>query len=77
MSDTLPPREWFAPAGAVWVCIACGKWAQVRDKVGEESCFMNAILASNNDTLKLNGAGRVLQCDTFYRCRDEAPPTLR
>lgn len=77
MSDTLPPREWIAPDGALWVCIACGKHARERDKVGDESCFMNAVLMKDDRTLFIAN-GRVYQCDTFYRCPlPEEPPTLR
>lgn len=37
-------REWTAPDGQVWVCQMCGKHNKRRDKVGDESCFLNAVL---------------------------------
>ena len=35
---------WTAPAGTVWVCGACGKHGPQRDRIGDESCFLNAVL---------------------------------
>lgn len=34
----------IAPDGQLWVCGACGKSGKDRVKVGDESCFLNAIL---------------------------------
>lgn len=36
--------EYDAPEGQVWVCAACGKHGKNRVKIGDESCFMNAVL---------------------------------
>lgn len=33
-----------APEGQIWVCAACGKSARNRANVGDESCFLNAVL---------------------------------
>ena len=33
-----------APEGQVWVCGACGKFGKNRIDVGDESCFLNAVL---------------------------------
>jgi hypothetical protein len=37
-------RRATAPAGAVWVCGACGRNGKRRDKIGDESCYLNATL---------------------------------
>lgn len=36
--------EYNAPEGQVWVCGACGKSNKNRVNVGDESCFLNAVL---------------------------------
>ncbi len=36
--------EYEAPVGQVWVCGACGRTGQNRTTVGDESCFLNAVL---------------------------------
>jgi hypothetical protein len=36
--------EYDAPAGQVWVCGACGKNGPNRVNIGDESCFLNAVL---------------------------------
>lgn len=41
---TNTPPEWIAPEGAIWVCGACGRNGRIRDTIGDESCFLNAIL---------------------------------
>lgn len=51
------PAEWTAPEGAVWVCGACGKHGPQRDRVGDESCFMHAVLCKA-DSLILGPDGR-------------------
>jgi hypothetical protein len=33
-----------APKGQIWVCAACGKSNSNRVNVGDESCFLNAVL---------------------------------
>lgn len=37
-----------APAGQVYVCGACGRQNKNRTKVGDESCFLNAVLCLEN-----------------------------
>lgn len=36
--------EWTAPHGAEWMCMACGRHGKERDRVGDESCYLNAVL---------------------------------
>jgi hypothetical protein len=36
--------EYASPDGQVWVCGACGKASRNRMIVGDESCFLNAVL---------------------------------
>lgn len=43
-------QKYEAPAGAIWVCRACGKTAKNRTEVGDESCFMNASLCYETHT---------------------------
>jgi len=54
------PRAWQAPPDTVWVCQACGKFADRRDKVGDESCFLWAVLC-DRDSLVLAADGRARQ----------------
>lgn len=54
-------EEWSegdAPEGAVWVCPCCGKYNKNRYRVGDESCYINAVLAYE-DSLKIE-KGRVV-----------------
>jgi hypothetical protein len=48
MSQNSLDRNWEkkydAPEGAVWVCGACGKNGRNSTRIGDESCFMNAVL---------------------------------
>jgi hypothetical protein len=37
-------RQYDAPDGQLWVCGACGKSNRNRVNVGDESCFLNAVL---------------------------------
>ena len=48
----------IAPVGQVWVCGACGKYSSNRYNVGDESCYMNAVLCYE-DSLKIEN-GRVV-----------------
>lgn len=34
--------RWKAKEGYLWVCLACGRFGTERDKIGDESCFLNA-----------------------------------
>lgn len=36
--------KYEAPEGAIWICAACGKKNRNRAMVGDESCFLNAVL---------------------------------
>lgn len=65
--------ERFAPAGAIWVCSACGKTSE-HDSYGidgkhdhgwDESCALNAVLCRNDDTLKRGPDGRVVAAEPF------------
>lgn len=42
--------EYFAPEGSIWVCAACGKYGSDRAWIGDESCFMNAVLCKDTGT---------------------------
>ena len=37
-------NSYNAPEGQIWVCGACGKKNKNRVEVGDESCFLNAVL---------------------------------
>lgn len=37
-----------APTGAIWVCGACGRVSKNRASVGDESCFLNAVLCHDD-----------------------------
>jgi hypothetical protein len=50
--------EWDAPDGATFVCGACGKHGQQRDRIGDESCFLNAILCETSSLVVVNGMVR-------------------
>jgi hypothetical protein len=62
MSD----KDRIAPPGSLWVCLACGKWAE--DKYGmqgdhsrgwDESCMLNSVLAKRSE-LNYHDDGRVI-----------------
>lgn len=36
--------QYLAPEGQTWVCSACGRYNRNRADVGDESCFLNAVL---------------------------------
>ena len=40
----MPKDDWRAPPETVWVCHACGKSGGERDRIGDEACFLNAVL---------------------------------
>jgi len=44
MSESDWKEDYEAPQGQVWVCGACGKTSNNRTTVGDESCFLNAVL---------------------------------
>jgi hypothetical protein len=44
MRDKTWKTKYNAPPGQVWVCAACGKHGQNRVDIGDESCFLNAVL---------------------------------
>lgn len=43
-------KAYEAPEGQIWVCGACGKHNKNRVHVGDESCFMNAVLCYDSPT---------------------------
>lgn len=45
-------REYDAPEGYVWVCGACGRHGKNRTRIGDESCFMNGVLAKWDEAAK-------------------------
>lgn len=53
----------IAPYGQVWVCGACGKYNSNRYNVGDVSCYVNAVLCYDDETLKINN-GRVISART-------------
>ena len=38
------PQKHVAPEGQEWMCGACGKHGKNRMCIGDESCFLNAVL---------------------------------
>ena len=38
-----------APDGHFWFCPACGKWNGNRVDVGDEACFLNAVLVEGTE----------------------------
>jgi hypothetical protein len=56
--------DFGAPGGTVWVCSACGKFAERRDKVGDESCLMHAVLCTR-ESLVLGEHGRVCKAEAW------------
>lgn len=38
-----------APEGQTWVCVACGRHSKNRMDVGDESCFLNAVLCYDSE----------------------------
>lgn len=40
--------EWTAPEGACWICGACGRYGKQRDRIGDASCFLNAVLVKGD-----------------------------
>ena len=36
--------NYIAPEGTEWVCGACGRHGSDRTRIGDESCFLNAVL---------------------------------
>lgn len=37
-------QNYIAEPGKVWVCGACGRYGPDRSRIGDESCFLNAVL---------------------------------
>jgi hypothetical protein len=56
-----------APLGTMWVCGACGKTGLDRRTIGDEACFINAVLCYIKDVpesaLKKTLAALVLKLD--------------
>jgi hypothetical protein len=53
LNDKAWEKEYDAPEGMVWVCVACGKKNKNRTLVGDVSCFLNAVLIDINELLQL------------------------
>lgn len=51
------PDDWDAPAGATWVCGACGRNGKKRDEIGDESCFLNAVLCHDDSPVAVSVNG--------------------
>ena len=49
-----PELKEMAPEGQVWVCPCCGKYNKNRYNVGDVSCYVNAVLCHDDETLKVN-----------------------
>lgn len=67
------PNDRIAPAGAVWVCGACGKTASDRygiegkyDYGWDESCMLNAVLCGETSLVR-GDHGRVVKADPFNK----------
>lgn len=50
--------DWTAPEGATFVCGACGKHGKQRDEIGDESCFMWAVLCDAASLVIVDGRVR-------------------
>ena len=42
--------QYSAPSGQVWVCAICGRHGANRVDIGDESCFLNAVLCYDSPT---------------------------
>lgn len=42
-------KQYIAPKGTLWVCAACGRHGTDRTTIGDESCFLNAVLCVAQD----------------------------
>ena len=58
MQQTEQPSDWTAPEGQEWVCVCCGRHGPQRDRIGDESCFLNAQLFPTG-LLRFDGHQRV------------------
>ena len=73
----MPTDNRIAPAGAVWVCGACGKrsldlYQSNIDRGWDVSCMMGAVLCDEK-SIELDGQGRVCKANAYQsRNRDEA-----
>lgn len=38
----------IAKDGEIWVCGACGKYGKDRYEIGDEACFVNAVLCKED-----------------------------
>ena len=57
-------KDRLAPKGQIWICQACGKWAEERYGLEgrhsygwDESCVLNAKLVPKEETTQLVGVG--------------------
>lgn len=44
-------QEYIAQDGQLWVCAVCGRHGKVRTRIGDESCFLNAVLCYETPSL--------------------------
>ena len=58
--DTHEPK--LAREGTIWLCHACGKMNKDRYKVGDESCYMHAVLV-REDSIGRDDSGRVVSAE--------------
>lgn len=62
--------EYQAPAGQVWVCGACGRHGKNKVDIGDESCFLNAVLCYEE---QVDGAWKAVEDDDHQgEARDDA-----
>lgn len=62
-------NEYEAPVGQVYVCAACGKSNKNKVDVGDESCFLNAVLCYAD---KIDGHWKAVEDDDYQgEARDE------
>lgn len=65
-----PELKEMAPEGQVWVCPCCGKYNKNRYNVGDVSCYVNAVLCHDDETLKVNN-GRVVGAQAVISKEEE------
>jgi hypothetical protein len=47
--------EKLAPEGQIWLCGACGRRNKNKYEVGDESCYMNAVLVYEKSIMEEDG----------------------
>lgn len=46
-------KEYEAPEGYEWMCVACGRHGPNLARIGDESCFLNGTLVKWNSEKKI------------------------